>query len=151
MGLRLLLAGCLAALSGLVVPAAQADKASTVTIDISDAAASGDLSIFKKDGIRFAEFLIVDGVKIPSGYGLIETQGDTVLHVSLTLGRPLVATKTMTVTQTGTGLPGDEFRTPVGFFQITVSDLPSQAKSFSMTGTAEFGVNWISYTYGDAA
>jgi hypothetical protein len=192
MHLRLLFAGCLLSVAGLIVPLAHADKATSVTVDFSAAAAADNWNwnplFFKSEGIKFAEFLTVDGMRIPSGYFLYDVQGDAALMVLFPSWRPLsatftrpvtgisvnfaltgpdvvgltgrytlvaysasgdiVATKTAEVTQGGTGQPGDQFRQPVGFFSIALGDLPSKAKSFSMTGSASFGVNFISYTYG---
>ena len=175
MRLRLLLVACLAAISALVVPNAQAAKA-TVVIDFSTVGVtSGSLDplFFKSEGIRFADSLALDIVNgdvaalfVVRPLAATFTRPVSGITVSLALVGPdvaghtsdytltaysgsgnVVGSTTVTVTQGGTG------DTPIGFSTISLSDLSSGAKSFSLTpvlGTPNppFAVNWLSYTYG---
>jgi hypothetical protein len=163
----------LALLVGLATPVSSASPTTSVTIDIDDTGPwTGffrmDPLFFKRDGIRFdAEYMVgfSNGHAVLIGNQAWNTPPYTIsasftrpvtsvsaslrVHLQGTAEYTLIAysaagdvlgSRTITLTQNGLD---------PNFYDITVDNLPSKAKSFSLVGGIDYGVRSVTYEYSE--
>ena len=162
----------LAGLAGLATPVSKAAPVTTVTIEIDDLGAwtgfyNVDPLAFKANGIRLASDYVVG---FSNGHAVLSGSASNTppFTIAASFTRPvssisasirmheqgtadytlaaygasgeLIGSSKMTLSQDG--LDGN-------FHTVSLDNLPSKAKSFTILGGLEYGVKSIRYTYGD--
>jgi hypothetical protein len=151
-------------------PLANAAPSTTVTIAFDDMGPwtsfyNMDRLFFKSDGIRFSSDYTVgfsNGHSVLLGYPsnvppftisasftrpVTGISASVRMHLQGTADYTIIAysgngnlISSSTITLTQNGLDGN-------FYDVTLNDLPSKAKSFSIVGGLDYGVKSITYTY----